>query len=134
RPLGAILACLGGRPVAVPAGGDPVLAAIDRLLARVEELCAQAPLVLVVDDLERADEAAVLGWYRLSRVLHRLPLLLVGAGRLVPRRADVEQVRRAVVGSGGEVVVLGPLPDGPLTALLTGLVGAEPGESLRRTI
>jgi DNA-binding SARP family transcriptional activator len=134
RTLQAILDCLDTGPAPVPAGGDHVLQAIDRLLARVEELCAQAPLVLVVDDLPQADEAAVLGWYRLSRVLHRLPLLLVGAGRLVPRRTDVEQVRRAVVGSGGEVVALGPLPAGSVDALLTALVGAEPGESLRRTI
>ena len=113
------------------ASDDPVPLVIERLLALVHELCAEAPLVIVVDDLHWVDEAGVLLWHRLLRVVRRTPLLLVAAARPVPRRADVEQVRRAVAGAGGRVVELGPLSDESVAALLTGLLGAPPGRTLR---
>ncbi|WP_063747135.1 BTAD domain-containing putative transcriptional regulator [Saccharothrix sp. NRRL B-16314] len=114
--------------------GDPVPMAIERLLGLVGELCAEAPLIIVVDDVQWVDEAGVLLWHRLLRVVHQWPLLLVAAGRPVPRRADVEQVRRTVVGSGGRVLELRPLSEESVTAMLTGLVGAPPGRSLRALV
>ncbi|RKT55318.1 BTAD domain-containing putative transcriptional regulator [Saccharothrix australiensis] len=105
--------------------------AVDRLVAFVAELCARGPLVLVVDDLQWADETSVACWQRLLDLTRRLPLLLVTAVRPVPRRADLARVRSAVAGSGGDVVVLGALADDEVTALVTDLVGAPPGEGLR---
>ncbi|KOX24436.1 hypothetical protein ADK67_19120 [Saccharothrix sp. NRRL B-16348] len=116
------------------ASDDPVPLVIERLLGLIDELCDEAPLVIVVDDLQWVDEASVLLWHRLLRVARQWPLLLVAAGRPVPRRADVEQVRRAVVGSGGRVVELGPLSDESVTAMLTERLGAPPGRSLRAVI
>lgn len=52
---------------------DPVLGAVDRLLVLVDELCAQTPQVLVVDDLQWADEASVLVWHRLCAATRQLP-------------------------------------------------------------
>ncbi|MFC6092361.1 BTAD domain-containing putative transcriptional regulator, partial [Saccharothrix lopnurensis] len=114
-----------------PAPDDPVLTAIDRLVELVGELCADTPLVLALDDLQWADEASVLLWHRLLRLAHRLPLLLVAVARPVPHRDDVARVRRAVVRTG-VLVDLGPLAEDEVTALLTGLVGAAPGEGLDR--
>ncbi|ROP42516.1 BTAD domain-containing putative transcriptional regulator [Saccharothrix texasensis] len=110
---------------------DPVPLVIERMLGLVDELCAEAPLVIVVDDLQWVDEASVLLWHCLLRVVRQRPLLLVAASRPVPRRSDVDQVRRAVAGSGGRVVELGPLPADSVTALLTTRLGAPPGRSLR---
>ncbi|MFJ6675072.1 BTAD domain-containing putative transcriptional regulator [Actinosynnema sp. NPDC091369] len=110
---------------------DPVPAVIERLLGLVRDLAAEAPLVIVVDDLHWVDEAGVLLWHRLLRVARRSPLLLVAAARPVPRRADVEQARRAVAGSGGHALDLGPLSDDSVTAVLTGLLGRPPGRNLR---
>ncbi|MFD7660815.1 BTAD domain-containing putative transcriptional regulator, partial [Actinosynnema sp. NPDC059797] len=109
--------------------GDPVVTAIDRLVELVAELCAENPLVLALDDFQWADEASVLLWHRLLRLAHRLPLLLIAAARPVPHRDDVTRVRRAVV-RAGELVELGPLTEDEVTALLTELVGAAPGEGL----
>ncbi|MEV8437899.1 BTAD domain-containing putative transcriptional regulator [Actinosynnema sp. NPDC051121] len=111
--------------------GDPVPVVIERLLGLIHELSAEAPQVIVVDDLHWVDEAGVLLWHRLLRVARRWPLLLVAAARPVPRRADVEQVRRAVAGSGGRVLDLGPLSEESVTAMLTGLLGRHPGRHLR---
>ncbi|HWO68405.1 MAG TPA: BTAD domain-containing putative transcriptional regulator, partial [Umezawaea sp.] len=113
------------------AAGDPVLTAIDRLVELVRELCAGAPLVLALDDFQWADEASVLLWRRLSRLAHRLSLLLIAVTRPVPHREDVARVRRLVVEAGG-LVVLGPLADDEVTALVTGVVGAAPGRGLDR--
>ena len=41
-------------------------------------------------------------------------------------------MRAAVVRRGGAVVTLGPLPETDVTALVTAIVGAPPGEALRR--
>ncbi|HEX6342291.1 BTAD domain-containing putative transcriptional regulator [Umezawaea sp.] len=122
-----LLAAAGDRDAA----GDPVLTAIDRLVDLVRELCAEAPLVLALDDFQWADEASVLLWRRLSRLAHRLSLLLIAVTRPVPHREDVARVRRLVVEAGG-LVVLGPLADDEVTALVTGLVGATPGRGLDR--
>src|SRR6266705_3563759 len=64
--------------------GDPVLAGVERLLALVDRLCAEAPLILVVDDMQWADDASLLVWHRLTRTAQQAPLLLVGACRPVP--------------------------------------------------
>src|SRR6266568_5136007 len=63
------------------AGVDPVPAVTERLLALVDRLCAAAPVVLVLDDVQWADEASVAVWHRLARSVTQLPLLLVAACR-----------------------------------------------------
>lgn len=108
---------------------DPVLTAVERLVELVCELCAEAPLVLALDDFQWADEATVLLWHRLVRLSHRLSLFLVAVARPVPHREDVARVRR-VVAEAGDLVVLGPLAEAEVAALVTGLVGAAPGQGL----
>jgi DNA-binding CsgD family transcriptional regulator/tetratricopeptide (TPR) repeat protein len=139
-PLQLMTECLG--PVAVPeqaaglvAGtgvmsGDPVLAGVERLLAVVDRLCAKSPVVLVADDLQWADEASVLVWYRLCRAAGQMPLLLAGSWRSGAGREDLGRLRRAVTSHGGSVVELGPLPDGEVAELVGDLLGGHPGQRL----
>ncbi|MER6901358.1 SARP family transcriptional regulator, partial [Amycolatopsis sp. NPDC000740] len=88
---------------------DQRLAGVDRMLALVEQLCAEGPLVVVVDDLQRADETGELLWSRLTRLTRRLPLVLVGACRTFPRTAGIELSRDAISAAGGRTIALGPL-------------------------
>ena len=140
-PLSLMTACLSGVG-AQPLGaglqpgmvggvfaGDPVVGAVERVLAAVDELCAVSPVILVAEDLHWADEASVLAWYRLSRAVGQLPLLLAGSLRPGTGRDDLARLSRTVA-RGGTVLELGPLA-GPEVGVLVGhRVGGRPGPRL----
>ena len=67
----------------------------EQLLALVAEQCAVRPAILVIDDLQWADQASVTLWGRLARSARQVPLLLVGMMRPVPQRDDLLALRRA---------------------------------------
>jgi len=140
-PLRLMEECLGAaapEPEPAPAltaaagvfAGDPVLAGVERTLARVDRLCAVSPVVLVTEDLHWADEASVLVWSRLVRAVGQVPLLLVGSCRPGTGREDLERLRRGVATRGGHLAELGPLPGAQVAELVGGLVGGRPDQRL----
>jgi len=136
-PLQVILECLGLEPLEEErthrgsTDSDPVLAAVDRLLAHVDELCARAPLMLVIDDLQWADDASVLMWHRLSAATRQLPLLLVAASRPAPNRIELAQLRRGVEARDDVVLLLTPLTIVDTEELVGEIFGAAPGPGLQ---
>ncbi|TDP97753.1 BTAD domain-containing putative transcriptional regulator [Labedaea rhizosphaerae] len=102
----------------------------ERLLALVEQLCADGPLALVVDDLHWADPASLLLWRRLAVATRRLPLLLVGVSRPAPAHDDFAHVRSAVLAAGADLIRLDPLDEDAVADLAHAWFGAEPGASL----
>ena len=112
--------------------GDPVLAAVEELLGRVHKLCAEGPLVLVLEDLHWADEASVLWWRCLGQVTSQLPLVLVGTRRPVPRPAGADALGREVQAREGVVLSLGGLAPGAVVTMAADLVGGAPGPRLVR--
>ncbi len=114
------------------ADGDASVNGVEVLISLAEELCAAAPTVLVIDDLQWADDASLLVWHQLAASIDQLRLLLIATCRPTPRRPGVQQVRAAVVRRGGAVITLGPLPETDVAALVTAMVGAPPGDALRR--
>jgi tetratricopeptide (TPR) repeat protein len=109
---------------------DPSPAAVEQVLALVRELCAIAPMVLVIDDLQWADQVTVTVWERLARLVNRLPLLLVGMTRPVPQRTHLAALKRMVGAEG--VLRLGPLTEPAVGELVEVLVGHRPGADLLR--
>jgi DNA-binding CsgD family transcriptional regulator len=141
-PLAALLACLDARQQADVVGEpvaddgiaghalDPVPAMVERLLVVVERLCLKSPVVLVLDDLQWADEASLAAVRRLSAMVDQLPLLLVAAGRPAPRRPSVTRLWQAMA-RDAVVLVLRPLAQSEVMDLVDALTGGRAASSLR---
>ena len=82
--------------VAADRGTDVPAVLAEQLLALVAEQCAVRPTILVVDDLQWADQASVTLWGRLARSARQVPLLLVGMMRPAIQRDDLLALRRVV--------------------------------------
>jgi DNA-binding SARP family transcriptional activator len=128
--LGVLLECLdldhdGEGGAALDTGG-PVAAVLDRVVALARLLCGEAPLVLVVDDMQWADDLTLLAWRELHGLVAELPLLLVAACRPLPRSRELSLLRAR---QGREVVELPPLADADAAELVgllrPGLTGPQ---------
>lgn len=115
----------------VISSGLPVFGAIDKIVGLIDEACARGPLAFATDDLQWADEASLEVWHRLCAITIRQPLLLIGAARPLPRRAEVTRLRRAAESARGAVLELGPLTGSAVDGMVGWLVGAPPGPRLR---
>jgi DNA-binding CsgD family transcriptional regulator len=120
------------RQLSLMAGGNASATGLEVLITLVDELCAAAPMVLVVDDLQWADEASLLVWHQLAASASQLPLLLIGTCRPTPRRAEVQQVRTALARRGGTVLALRPLAEKDVAALVTAMAGTPSAQALSR--
>lgn len=122
----------GGLP-SLPGVADPAVAGAERLVEQVERWCAESPVLLVADDLQWADEASLEVWARLAQVVEQLPLLLVGACRPVPRRAELTELRKRMIDVDAVVLTVAPLPPASVDQMVGGLVG-RPGTRLRQML
>jgi DNA-binding CsgD family transcriptional regulator len=106
----------------------------ERLVDLVHRLCAVAPLILVVDDVQWADRASVEILMRLAGLLRQLPLLVVIAARPVPAPAEVAALHRALTEAGGQTIELGPVSDGTAAEMTRRLIGGMPGPALTKQL
>jgi tetratricopeptide (TPR) repeat protein len=118
------------RGEATDRGTDVPAVLAEQLLALVAEQCTVRPMVLVIDDLQWADQASITLWGRLARSAPRLPLLLVGMMRPVPQRDDLLALRRAV-GDAARLQLTG-LAETAVADLVAALAGGRPDGNLLR--
>ncbi|GAA3881702.1 hypothetical protein GCM10022243_52780 [Saccharothrix violaceirubra] len=124
-PLSPLLDALGSTR------SQTIAATVEHLVDRVDELCAEGPVMLVVDDLQWADDATVAVWRRLVPLVSQAPLLLVGVVRPLPRRDLIRSdVTRLTLSALDEAAVrdlvaslAGGVPDDRLAALARGAGG-----------
>jgi DNA-binding CsgD family transcriptional regulator len=116
--------------VSADGGMDVAAALAEQLLALVTEQCAAQPTILVIDDLQWADQASITLWGRLARTARQMPLLLVGTMRPVPQRNDLLALRRAM--GGPARLQLTGLTEEAVAELVAALVGGRPDEELLR--
>jgi DNA-binding CsgD family transcriptional regulator len=123
----SILALLRGE-LAADRGTDVAAALAEQLLALIAEQCAEQPTVVVIDDLQWADQASVALWGRLVRSVQQVPLLLIGTMRPVPQRDDLVALRRAVADETH--IQLGGLGVAEVAELVATLAGGKPDAKL----
>ena len=116
--------------VATDRGTDVPAMLAEQLLALVAEQCEVRPTILVMDDLQWADQASVALWGRLAKAAQRVPLLLVGTMRPVPQRDDLLALRR-VAGDAARLQLTG-LTDAAVADLVAALAGGRPDGDLLR--
>jgi hypothetical protein len=112
--------------------GEASASGVEVLMALADELCAAAPTIMVIDDLQWADDASLLVWHRLAASIDQLRLLLIATCRSDPRRPEVQQVRASLARRGRALVALGPLPETDVTALVTAMLGTPPEGTVRQ--
>ncbi|MEU8313228.1 BTAD domain-containing putative transcriptional regulator [Micromonospora sp. NPDC048887] len=124
-PLSIVLECLSlgddGLPASLHActgGAPPTMTVIDTVQRFVVARCAERPLLLVLDDLQWADDMSLLIWHALHKLTTRLPLLLVSAARPVPAGYEVRLLRRVLPRDGTALIELGPLDDDTAAGLV----------------
>jgi tetratricopeptide (TPR) repeat protein len=102
----------------------------EQLLALIAEECGAKPVILVLDDLQWADQGTIRLLARLARSVGQLPLLLAAIMRPVPERDDLLALRRA---AGGAVRLrLAGLTASAVAALVESLAGGTPDGQLLR--
>ena len=116
--------------VAADRGTDVPAVLAEQLLALVAEQCEVRPTILVVDDLQWADQASVALWGRLAEAAQRAPLLLIGMMRPVPQRDDLLALRR-VAGDMVRIELTG-LAGTTVADLVAALAGGRPDDGLLR--
>ena len=116
--------------VAAGRGTDVPAVLAEQLLALVVEQCAVRPTILVIDDLQWADQASITLWGRLARSAQQLKLLLIGMTRPVPHREDVLALRRAA--GDAARLKLAALTGPAVADLVAALAGGRPDENLLR--
>ena len=126
---GAIVRLLRGE-VSADRGTDVPAVLAEQLLALVAEQCAIRPTILVIDDLQWADQASIALWGRLAKSAQHEPLLLVGAMRPVPQRDDLLALRRAA--ADAVRIQLTALTEAAVTELVAALAGGRPDGRLLR--
>jgi DNA-binding CsgD family transcriptional regulator len=116
--------------VATDRGTDVPAVLAEQLLALVAEQCAIQPTILVIDDLQWADQASVTLWGRLARSARQVPLLLAGMMRPAPQRDDLLALRR--VADDATRIQLTGLTGTAVADLVTALAGGTPDRNLLR--
>ena len=88
------------------------------------------PTILVIDDLQWADQPSITLWGRLARSAQQVPLLLIGMMRPMPQRDDVLALRR-VAGDATRLQLAG-LTEAAVAELVAELAGGRPDDDLLR--
>ena len=113
-----------------PTPADVASAVRDLLLTLVDRMCAAGPTVLVLEDLQWADEASLDILGRLQEATRQLPLLLVESCRPAPQSAALTRLATGVSGERDLRLALEPLAEKAVTQLVERVVHARPGPRL----
>ena len=145
RPFAAIVDCvaaagpawrgrldehLRGWDIRPDVAGERQFRVAETVLELLDELCARAPVVLAIDDVQWCDPGTLGVLARVAASIDKLPAALVVSARPQPRRRQLDRLMGLLHARGATSVPLGPLDEQACLQLLEGLVGAHPGDRL----
>ena len=102
---------------------------ISQMQAHLEQRAAAAPVLVCLDDLQWAGPATLAALRTLPRELKRHPVAWILARSTTPQQ-DTEYLFSLLEKEGAARIILDPLSDDAVTALLTDAFGAPPGPGL----
>ncbi len=111
-------AVAAGDPSAVLGGGALPATVVDQLVDALEAASAHGPVLVVIDDLQWADEGTVTVLVALARRTRRLGVSFVLAARPAPRSAALARAVVALERDGATIMPLPPLSDVEVAQLL----------------
>ena len=132
--FGSSLTTASGDPRRTTTAQDALLAAMDELVALIRRRCERGPLVMLIEDLQWADDASLAVWRELCGISATLPLLVLGSMSPRDHQSLTAKLRREVTGCGGSGLELGPLTDAAAIAMAARLLGAPPAPGLRELL
>lgn len=135
RILLALAKDLEGHAGAGPVGNDATgstsgLALIDAVGDAIEIEALHTPVVVVVEDLQWADELSLRGIALLARRLGPLPVAMVATLRLSPRPPLLDRTLAALAELAVRRLLLSGVDDPAVASIVTALAGAPPGPKL----
>ena len=106
---------------------------VEAFVSLAERLALAGPVLVTVEDLHWADPSTLLALDHLGRRLADVPLVLLGTLRPSSPSTELARVVDGLVGRGGPLLVLGPLDEAAVAALVEEIAGARPGPGLLGT-
>jgi DNA-binding CsgD family transcriptional regulator len=107
---------------------------IDELTGLIEDIAVRGPVVLVVDDLQWADEGTITALRSFGKRLTHVGVAILGATRPVPVSLDLQRLINEWRDRGALVLSLDALGEEHVERLVTSAFDAEPDEALLRYI
>ena len=107
---------------------------VEEIIELVEVECAQAPVLVVLEDLHWADTSTLLALRSMARRLVHVPLLLVGSLRPAPRSSELDLLLAEALRWNAHAVRLEPLEPDEVDALARQELGLPLGPTLRAVL
>jgi DNA-binding CsgD family transcriptional regulator len=104
----------------------------DGIVSVIEQQTSSGLAILVLEDIDWADDSTLLVLHRLARRIKSLRLMLVCSCQLAPRRREVAAVRAEFAAVGGLILELSPLDQEAALVLAAKILMAQPDSSLVR--
>ncbi|HEV7863794.1 MAG TPA: AAA family ATPase, partial [Acidimicrobiia bacterium] len=102
----------------------------DALLSHVEDLAAQGPVTLLLEDLHWSDPSTLVFLHVLEGHMTEWPLLVLATHR-PGAPTEVDRLLSGLARREGTRLVLGPLPETDVRSLAREALGGEPGPQLQ---